>query len=109
MQRRSRLFWVASEPYVYLLGMYLGDGYIARSRRGVWRLRIIMDARYSQIIEECGPPRYVFSNRSEDIKALLCEALDMLGIPWTRSSEKHISIYRRAAVLRVDRFVGPKY
>lgn len=39
--------------YVYLLGMYLGDGYIARSHRGVWRLQITSDQRYVGIIDEC--------------------------------------------------------
>lgn len=38
--------------YCYLLGLYLGDGYIARSQR-VWKLRITMDERYPGIIEEC--------------------------------------------------------
>ena len=40
-------------PYSYLLGMYLGDGYIARSHRGVWRLRIVSDSRYPEILDEC--------------------------------------------------------
>ncbi len=181
-------------PYSYLLGMYLGDGYIARSRRGVWRLRISTDARYSGIIDECrramkevlpgnsahivqrayrcvdvsmyskhwpclfpqhGPGRknerpirlepwqerlvqlatesfirglihsdgcrtiandrgvrsvrYHFSNRSEDIKSLFCAALDRLGIRWTRSSDRLISIYRQNDVLRLDEFIGPKH
>ena len=39
--------------YSYLLGMYLGDGYIARCHRGVWRLQITSDGRYPGIIEEC--------------------------------------------------------
>jgi hypothetical protein len=39
--------------YTYLLGMYLGDGYIARHDRGVWRLRIVSDSRYPGIIDEC--------------------------------------------------------
>lgn len=52
--------------------------------------------------------RYHFSNRSEDIKELFCEALDQLGIPWTRPSHRDIAIYRKAAVARLDRFVGPK-
>ncbi len=39
--------------YSYLLGMYLGDGYIARHRRGVFRLRIVSDNRYPGIIDEC--------------------------------------------------------
>ena len=39
--------------YVYLLGQYLGDGHVARMRRGVYCLRITMDARYPEMIEEC--------------------------------------------------------
>ena len=38
--------------YVYLLGMYLGDGCISRDRR-VWRLRIALDTKYPAIIERC--------------------------------------------------------
>lgn len=40
-------------PYVYLLGLYLGDGSIARHARGVHRLRIALDMKYPQIVEEC--------------------------------------------------------
>jgi hypothetical protein len=36
--------------YVYLLGIYLGDGCISRHRRGVYRLRVFQDIRYPQII-----------------------------------------------------------
>lgn len=35
-----------------LLGLYLGDGCISRSRR-VWRLRITLDNKYAGIIERC--------------------------------------------------------
>jgi hypothetical protein len=52
--------------------------------------------------------RYHFSNRSEDIKALLCESLDAFGIPWTRPSDRQVAIYRKDAVGRLDQFVGPK-
>lgn len=183
----------APAPYCYLLGMYLGDGYIARYPRGVWCLRITTDSRYPGIIEECcraieavlpgqrpykyrrpsqcvdvcmyskhwvclfpqhGPGRkhsrpirlqpwqsrlvkratesfirglihsdgcrviandrglrsvrYHFTNRSEDIKSLFCAALDDLGIHWTRSSERQLSVYRKDDVSRLDEFVGPK-
>jgi hypothetical protein len=182
-----------SKEYSYLLGMYLGDGYIARARRGVWRLRIVMDTRYPGIIEECchameavmprrrvyrlprrsrcievsmyskhwpclfpqhgagrkherliqlerwqedlveqatqsflrglvhsdgcrviandrgvKSVRYHFSNRSEDIKLLFCKSLDRLGVRWTRSNDREISIYRKNAVARLDEFIGPK-
>ena len=37
--------------YAYLLGLYLGDGYIARSR-STWKLRITMDSQHEEIIGE---------------------------------------------------------
>ena len=52
--------------------------------------------------------RYHFTNMSEDILTLFTAALDALGIPWTRSSKKIVSIYRKAATARLDEFVGPK-
>lgn len=52
--------------------------------------------------------RYHFSNRSEDIKRLFCNSLDILGIPWTRPSDRQIAIYRKDAVARLDEFIGPK-
>jgi hypothetical protein len=178
--------------YCYVLGLYLGDGCISRSRR-VWRLRITLDKKYPGIIDRCrvaidtlmpgqhasvmprqtgcvvvslyskhwpcllpqhGPGRkhtrpirlepwqevlvkeatedfvrglihsdgcrvvandrgvrsirYHFSNRSEDIHGLFTSALDDLGIPWTRSSKKIVSVYRKTATARLDEFVGPK-
>jgi hypothetical protein len=39
--------------YVYLLGMYLGDGCLSEHRRGVFKLRISLDARYPGIADEC--------------------------------------------------------
>jgi hypothetical protein len=53
-------------------------------------------------------PRCSFSNRSDDIKAVLCEHLDLLGIAWRRASDVNISIARREAVAALDAFVGPK-
>jgi len=52
--------------------------------------------------------RYHFSNRSDDIRALFCEALDQLDIPWTRPSQYCIAVYRKSAVACLDEFVGPK-
>jgi hypothetical protein len=39
--------------FVYLLGMYLGDGVVSPLRRGVWHLRITLDKRYPGIIGRC--------------------------------------------------------
>ncbi len=44
-------FAVLTADYVYLLGLYLGDGCISPHRRGVYRLRIALDAKYPGIIE----------------------------------------------------------
>jgi hypothetical protein len=179
--------------YAYLLGLYLGDGYLVRRPRGVWQIRVSMDDRYPGIVHECRVAmemimggqhahslhrgghclvvsmyskhwpclfpqhgsgrkherrisllpwqeeivrsqaeifvrglihsdgcrvtvrdrgarsvRYYFSNRSEDIKSLFCDALDGLGVHWTRPSDRQIAIYRKADVGRLDRFIGPK-
>ena len=40
-------------PYTYLLGLYLGDGYIGAGPRGVYRLRISCANAYPGLIERC--------------------------------------------------------
>jgi hypothetical protein len=52
--------------------------------------------------------RYQFSNRSDDIHGLFCEALDRLEIPWRRMNRWNISIARREGVAALDRFVEAK-
>jgi hypothetical protein len=185
--------------YVYLLGLYLGDGYITTHARGVLQLHIALDAGYPAIADECrravmavmptnkvtvrafakgqrlsevtcysrqwvclfpqhGPgrkherdislerwqlnllrrcpqlfvrgllhsdgcrsenvvrrpgkqyryTRYTFSNRSEDIRRLFCEACAMLGIEWRQMNAWNVSVARRPSVELLDRFVGPK-
>lgn len=41
------------ESYAYLLGLYLGDGCISSSPRGVHRLRITLDLAHPKIVDEC--------------------------------------------------------
>ena len=41
------------DRYVYLLGLYLGDGHIVHHMRGVYRLTISLDSRYPGIVDEC--------------------------------------------------------
>jgi hypothetical protein len=184
------------EAYAYLLGLYLGDGTISRAHRGVYKLRIILDARYPGIIEECGSamaaacpaskvmqasrvgcievysysrawpclfpqhgpgrkhereirlaewqceivnrlprpllrglihsdgchsvntikhpkktyiyPRYLFSNRSADIRWIFCDACDREDIEWRVMTETDISIARCESVALMDEFIGPK-
>jgi hypothetical protein len=190
----------SAPAYAYLLGLYLGDGWLSRGPRDVYRLRILLDAGHPGIIQSCADamsavlpgravsfrrhsssaaievaayskqwpclipqhgegrkhlrrialrewqrdvtlrhpeallrglihsdgsrslntvrarvtgvvyryPRYSFSNRSEDIKAIFCEHLDLIGIEWRRMGSWNISIARKDAVAALDRFVGPK-
>lgn len=53
-------------------------------------------------------PRYIFTNASDDIRWLFCDACDALGIDWRRMNARNISIARRASVELLDQFVGPK-
>jgi hypothetical protein len=39
--------------YVYLLGLYLGDGCISAHRRAVYKLRIVLDVAYPGIVRSC--------------------------------------------------------
>jgi hypothetical protein len=39
--------------YVYLLGLYLGDGHIVEFPRRVYRLTVALDAAYPNIVDEC--------------------------------------------------------
>jgi hypothetical protein len=39
--------------YVHLLGLYLGDGCLSPHPRGVYKLRISLDARYPCLMQEC--------------------------------------------------------
>jgi hypothetical protein len=52
--------------------------------------------------------RYFFTNYSADIRALFCEYCDLLGIRWTQSNSRNISVSHRDAVAILDSFVGPK-
>jgi hypothetical protein len=53
-------------------------------------------------------PRYLFSNRSDDIRQIFCDACDQLGIEWRVMTSTDISIARRDSIAIMDEFVGPK-
>ena len=81
-------------------GLFHSDGW-----RGVNRVRrqLAEGARWYEY------PRYLFSNKSEDILCLCAETLDQLGVAWRFSRHDTISVAARQAVARLDEFVGPKY
>jgi hypothetical protein len=54
-------------------------------------------------------PRYFFSNLSEDIRRIFCDHCELLGIRWTQSNPRNISISHRESVALMDEFIGPKW
>jgi hypothetical protein len=91
---------VAEHAGDFARGLFHSDGY-----RGVNRVhRALADGdRWYEY------PRYLFVNHSADILRLCGETLDRLGVDWRFSKPTTISVARRAAVARLDEFVGPKY
>jgi hypothetical protein len=53
-------------------------------------------------------PRYFFTNYSADIRGIFCDHCDLLGIRWTQSNPRNISVSHRESVAVLDSFVGPK-
>jgi hypothetical protein len=53
-------------------------------------------------------PRWFFSNRSADIRGLFCEYCERLGIGWTQSNPRNISVSHRRSVALLDSFVSAK-
>jgi hypothetical protein len=54
-------------------------------------------------------PRYFFSNLSDDIRGIFCEHCELLGIRWTQSNPRNISVSHRTSVALMDEFIGPKW
>lgn len=91
---------VGQFPEQFLRGLIHSDGCRVINR---FKVQLHRGSR------EYAYPRYFFTNLSADIRELFCAACDQLGIRWTRSSFKNISIADRNSVGLLDSFVGPKY
>jgi hypothetical protein len=59
-------------------------------------------------VAEYAYPRWFFSNRSADIRALFCEYCEKLGVRWTQSNARNISVSHRTSVALLDSFVPAK-
>jgi hypothetical protein len=82
---------VDAGPCLLLRGLVHSDGCRSiNTGRGGWR-----------------HPRYSFSNRSADIRALFCGACDRLDLHWTTAPHT-VYVSRKGDVARLDEFVGPK-
>jgi hypothetical protein len=88
------------QPRAFLRGLLMSDGC-----RCINRFKVALP---SGRLAEYAYPRYFFSNLSEDIRGLFCEYCDRLGIRWTQSNPRNISVAHRRSVALLDEFVGPK-
>jgi hypothetical protein len=59
-------------------------------------------------VAEYAYPRYFFCNLSADIRALFCWACELLGVRWTQSNPRNISVSHRRSVAVLEGLVGPK-
>jgi len=90
-QRRA----VARHPQLLLRGLIHSDG-----------CRATNTIRHER--KTYAYPRYSFSNRSNDIRRIFCDACDLLAIEWRVMNACNISVARRCSVARLDEFIGPK-
>jgi hypothetical protein len=86
-------------PHEFVRGLIHADGSRVVNR---FRVELASGPR------EYEYPRYFFTNLSTDIQGLFCASCDRLGIRWTQSSYKNISVADRRSVAILDSFVGPK-
>lgn len=95
---------VDAHPWDFVRGLIHSDG----CRVTNWTTRVVAGEtrRYEY-------PRYFFTNRSDDIRALFAAALDAVGVEWKEVSRGgrplHVSVARQASVALLDAHVGPKY
>jgi hypothetical protein len=59
-------------------------------------------------VAEYAYPRYFFTNVSPDIRAIFCEHCELLGIRWTQSNSRNISVSHKKSVAILEEVVGPK-
>ena len=91
---------VDAEPEAFLRGLIHSDGC-----RCINRFRTRLPGGR---LAEYEYPRYFFSNLSAEIRELFCAACERLGIRWTQSNHRNVSVSHRASVAKLDAFVGPK-
>jgi hypothetical protein len=86
---------VAVHTERFIRGLIHSDGtrIIATERKGNYVRRAV---------------RYAFKNRSEDILEIFRDACAAADVHCTRASQTQIAVYSKAAVTRLDEFVGPK-
>lgn len=90
---------VDEHPRAFLRGLIHSDGS---------RCLNTFQMRLKDGPKEYSYPRDFFTNYSTDIQAIFCRSCDRLGIRWSRSNWRNISISHRTSVALLDELVGPK-
>ncbi|MFZ2013029.1 MAG: transcriptional regulator [Nocardioides sp.] len=83
----------------FLRGLFHSDG--CRTRN--WASRTVGGVR-----KRYDYPRWEFVNRSDDILALCCWALDLCGIGWRRPRANVVAVSRQEHVRLLDELIGLK-
>ena len=91
---------VDEHPWEFLKGLLHSDGC-----RTINRFKTKLP---SGRVAEYEYPRWFFSNMSADIRGLFCATCERLGLRWTQSNHRNISISHRHSVALLDEHVGPK-
>ena len=91
---------VEAHPAAFVRGLIHSDG-CRTVNRFTTRLPSGRVAEYAY-------PRYFFSNLSSDIRGLFCWAFDLLGVRWTQSNPRNISVSHRSSVAILEEVAGPK-
>jgi len=96
---------VAEYPWPLIRGLIHSDG----CRVVNWTTARLADGstkRYEY-------PRYIFTNKSDDVRRIYSSALDTVGVDWRVSKRGpdpyHVSVARRASVALMDEHIGAKY
>ncbi|HEV2058613.1 MAG TPA: hypothetical protein VGR11_04595 [Solirubrobacteraceae bacterium] len=85
---------VSRHPGEFVRGLIHSDGC-----RTINRFRTTLP---SGRVAEYAYPRYFFSNLSGDIRALFCATCDALGVRWTLSNPRNVSVAHRESVAVLD-------
>ncbi|WP_437081906.1 helix-turn-helix domain-containing protein [Streptomyces sp. enrichment culture] len=95
---------VDAHPWEFVRGLIHSDG----CRTTNWTNRLVGGER-----KRYEYPRYMFANKSDDIRKLLTDTLTRLGVQWTVLARDgapfNVSIARKESVALMDLHVGPKH
>lgn len=95
---------VTEHPWEFIRGLIHSDG----CRIINWTTRLVGGER-----KRYEYPRYFFTNKSDDIRKLLGDTLDRVGVEWRTTKRGtdpyNISVARKASVALMDLHVGPKH